>query len=155
MPATGQQRRGKHRTCAQHFNLIHQNNGFRYVHWLQEDHPNLGYGISFAPNGKQIGTGDYDKVHLRSFDRLSVLKTLTGATGGWVEDVSFGPDGRTVARANRDGTVTVWDASTGERLSRFIRHTSTVNKVTFSPNGRTLASCSNDGTVLLWAVPQR
>ena len=115
----------------------------------------LGYGISFAPNGRKILTGGDDAVHLRPVDILGFRhKMLTGATGGWVQDVSYSPDGQTVASANKDGTVTVWNAVTGERLSSFVGHTSTVNKVTFSPDGRTLASCSGDGTVLLWEVPQ-
>ena len=91
---------------------------------------------AFAPNGKKILVGGHNEVHLRPIDMLGFPKTLTGATGSWVEDVSYSPDGQTVASANKDGTVSVWDASTGELLSSFIGHTSTVNKITFSPDGK-------------------
>ena len=117
------------------------------------DYP--GYGVSFAPNGRTIVTGGHNEVYLRPVGRIGLTKTLIGATGGWVKNVSFSPDGRTVASANKDGTVTVWDVSESDSLVSFIGHGSVVNEVAFSPDGRTIASASTDGTVLLWDVPQR
>lgn len=116
---------------------------------------NLGSGVSFAPNGKQFVTGGHNKVHLFPVSMFGFTKTLKGTTSGWVENVCFSPDGRTIASANWNRTVTVWDVSAIEPLSIVAGHGSVVNEVSFSPDGRTIASASTDGTVLLWDVPQR
>jgi len=50
-----------------------------------------------------------------------------------------------------DGTVRLWDASTGQLLKTFIGHEGGVGSLCYSPDGGTLASGESlDGTVRLW-----
>ncbi|MGH3874897.1 MAG: TIR domain-containing protein, partial [Pseudonocardiaceae bacterium] len=80
------------------------------------------------------------------------LISPTGAENG----VAFAPDGRTVATAGQDGTVSLWDLTNPAQPSRIGQplagHTGAVTSVTFSPDGRTLAAASADQTVRLWDV---
>ena len=72
--------------------------------------------------------------------------TLTGHKG-WVQSVSFSPDGQTLASGSSSGgtldslvgIIHIWDVGTGKHLRTLTGHTFRVNSVSFSPDGNTLA----------------
>ena len=64
--------------------------------------------------------------------------------------VVYSPDGQTLAAGRCDGTVRLWDASTGQQKASLRGHVSRTRAVAFSPDGKTLASSSFDGILKLW-----
>ena len=94
---------------------------------------------------------------------------LTGHSNA-VQDVAFGPDGRTALSGSCgkldsegacvQGELILWDSSAavgavgeaGAELRRFEGHTGWVNTVAFSPDGQTALSGSGDATLILWDV---
>jgi WD40 repeat protein len=62
-----------------------------------------------------------------------------------VRSVCFDRDGRTVASGSFDGTVRLWDASTGQERRRIETWPNWVNCVAFSPDGATVAAAENPG----------
>jgi WD40 repeat protein/serine/threonine protein kinase len=84
-------------------------------------------------------------------DRLchSGLRTLN-ANAGRVLSVAFSRDGRRVAAGNSDGTVTVWNAGSGQKTLALSRQNSRVAAVAFHADGRRLACVSEDGAVKMW-----
>jgi WD40 repeat protein/DNA-binding SARP family transcriptional activator len=78
------------------------------------------------------------------------IATLAGSTG--VVDLAFSSDGSRLATASHDGTVRIWDPSSGEQLLILHGHDATVSSVAFSPDGSRLASVGVDGTVRIWAL---
>jgi WD40 repeat protein/uncharacterized caspase-like protein len=79
------------------------------------------------------------------------LVVQTGHTA-FVSAVVFSPDGQTLASSSWDGTIKLWDVSTGREWRTLRGHTGQVRAVTFSPDGRMLASGGEDGTVRLWDI---
>jgi WD40 repeat protein len=79
------------------------------------------------------------------------LKILQGYTG-WVESVTFSPDGTTLASGGHDGTVRVWEVSSGACLNTLHSHPGRIWAVVFSPDGRMVMSASEDRTILCWNV---
>ncbi len=104
---------------------------------------------------------------------ISDIPTLVGQPF-----VAVSPDGRSLATGADDGTVTLWDLTTGQRrrhlfVSRHSSHYSPLleqavnlgvpinpkfdrdqmRAMTFSSDGRYLAAASEDGEVKLWQVP--
>ncbi|EMD36926.1 hypothetical protein CERSUDRAFT_155292 [Gelatoporia subvermispora B] len=68
-----------------------------------------------------------------------------------VRSVAFSPNGAFIASGSDDRTVQMWNAQTGEEVTKpFVGHTDDVNAVAFSPDGAYIASGSSDMTVRLW-----
>lgn len=82
----------------------------------------------------------------------AVAQTATEFKGhqGLVFNVSFSPDGKTMATASFDGTVKLWDYATGKESGVLTGHTAPVYAVIFSPDGNTIATASQDTTIRLW-----
>ena len=64
--------------------------------------------------------------------------------------MDWSPQGDRLAATGADGTILVWDATTGREVHVLKGHTTTVRSVHWSPDGRRLVSGSDDRTVRVW-----
>ena len=89
----------------------------------------------------------------RNLSRLHPYKTFSSPTRriSSLSNVSFSPDGRTLAINRHDESIALWNIQTGH-LDRWSAHSASVWTVLFSPDGQVLASSSYDCTVRLWDV---
>ena len=78
---------------------------------------------------------------------------FTGHTD-WVRSIAFSQDGQWIVSGASDGTICVWNTTTGaiSEGSPFIGHTNVVRSVAFSQDGQRIVSGSGDGTIRMWRV---
>jgi WD40 repeat protein/energy-coupling factor transporter ATP-binding protein EcfA2 len=75
---------------------------------------------------------------------------LTGH-GAKIDQVTFSPDGQTIATSSADMTVKLWQKD-GSLLATLTGHKDEVYGVAFSRDGQTIASVSQDKTLKLWKI---
>jgi eukaryotic-like serine/threonine-protein kinase len=57
-----------------------------------------------------------------------------------------------IASGSDDGTVQIWDAMTGHKISSYRGHSGGVSAIAWSPDGKWIASAGIDCTVQVWAA---
>jgi guanine nucleotide-binding protein subunit beta-2-like 1 protein len=68
----------------------------------------------------------------------------------FVQDVAISSDGQFALSGSWDGTLRLWDLSTGQTTRRFVGHDKDVLSVAFSADNRQIVSGSRDKTINLW-----
>jgi WD40 repeat protein/tRNA A-37 threonylcarbamoyl transferase component Bud32 len=84
-----------------------------------------------------------------SWEKATAIATLTGNLG-WINSVKFSPDSKTLASADLDPTIELWNLNTKKAIATLKGHSKWVVSIAFSPDGKTLASGSEDKTIKLW-----
>jgi WD40 repeat protein len=104
--------------------------------------------VVFSPDGKRIAAPQGRLAKIWDAATGKELKTLLGH-GDLVLCVAFTPDGRRLVTGSQDGTVRVWDSSTGDELL-MLRADSSVLDVAFSPDGKSIIGSTLGRTIMLW-----
>jgi len=69
--------------------------------------------------------------------------------GALIQAIVALPDRASVVSSSEDGTIRVWDLTTGDALE-LRAHRSPVNDIALSDDGERLCSASDDGTIIVW-----
>lgn len=115
--------------------------------------------LAFAPDGTKLASCPDRKSTVRLWNVSSgeELRSFKESPNGW-QNLSFSPDGRTLATGNKDGTATIRDLLTGKGLRRLGqpvqpgRAAFVLGALTFSPDGRVVAAGYSEQTVRLLEV---
>ena len=101
----------------------------------------------FRPFSNELVATDDWNIAVYSLDSGERRTTIEGHRFA-VQDVDVSPDGTQIASAGLDGTVRLWEASTGDSLRVFRLHPGCgeIKKVRFSPEGRHLITMNGNGT---------
>jgi len=118
---------------------------------LAANEPVLTRTSSLARERMEAGDGPRVWVSWenRSEDSEPVERRLVGHAVD-VGAMAFSPDDRSILTAAGDGTLRIWDRSTGE-VQRVLRgHDKVVDRAGFDASGQRIATRSQDGTQGLW-----
>ncbi|KAH7318906.1 WD40-repeat-containing domain protein [Rhizoctonia solani] len=103
-----------------------------------------------ANSGKLVITGYiciWDIHYAARFDPIR-----QGSQKG-IQSACFSSDGLHIATGRQDGTIWLWDASTGElAMGPLTGHTGYICSVAMSLNGSYITSASSDKTIRLWDI---
>jgi hypothetical protein len=105
----------------------------------------------FSPNGRLLATGG-DGVRIWELDSGQQVRFMSDHHDQMVHTIVFSGDGRTLASANRQSMVRIWEIATAKELRKFGNHEGLLYGLSYSPNGENLASSDLKGNVVLWDV---
>jgi WD40 repeat protein/DNA-binding SARP family transcriptional activator len=122
-----------------------------HSHHPPEQGQGPGVSLAFAHRSATLYTSAQDgKTIVWDVAHRRPVRTLP--IGG---NLAVSPNGKTLALGQQDGSISLADAATGQRLKVLTGHTAAVARLAFSPDGATLASVSDDRTAIVWDVATR
>ncbi len=133
-----------------------------------ELHAHLHYilDMAFSPDGRLLATAGDKAWDLsrpgdprKTIDQVFVWDTATGKRVAALPNglpiganaVAFSPDSRSLATAEPEGSIRVWEAASWTAHIEFKGHRDQLTALSFTPGGR-LLSGSLDTTVLAWDI---
>jgi WD40 repeat protein len=110
--------------------------------------------ISVSPDGRLLLATEWDGRQHRSdilvweLETGCLIRRLCGHVHyAWA--VSFFPDGRRAISGSFDGSVRIWDVTTGKEMTRLLEGGGIIRSVAVSPDGRFVSSGGDNG-VHVW-----
>ena len=113
-----------------------------------------GFALDWPAERAAIATAD---ATIRVIDLVGIdaesdrePKLILRGHDRFVSCVTFDRFGERIASGGGDGTVRIWNATTGEELESYLGHGEEVTALRFGAGGRRVVSGSDDGTIRVW-----
>ena len=107
--------------------------------------------IVWSPDGNSLAVSAGEMLHILEASQLD--EKLAIETDSWTPGLAYAPDGRSIAAADRDGALRIWDAASEKLILTLQAHQKSASGVAYSPDGRLLATSGYDAMARLWELP--
>lgn len=106
------------------------------------------------PDGNRIAntSGGSSSLNIWNPNNGQTLSSFHDVDSGIPHSVDWSPDASQLVTGNENGTITIWDVSTGEALLTLQGHMGIVTSVSWSPDGSQIASGGWDDTIRIWNI---
>ncbi|HZL88898.1 MAG TPA: protein kinase [Pirellulaceae bacterium] len=122
------------------------------------------HDVAFSPDGRRFATTSWGGYLARQVDGVERTELLPAEVKVWDAEsgkelmrmaggglgLAFSQDGKQIASGSQEGTVTIWDSSSGKVLCTLRGHARAVVSLAFTRDGRRLATASADQSVRIW-----
>lgn len=116
-------------------------------------HLNMGAvaatSVAFSPNENLLASADCAGC-IKVWHSTSLHTALLMQHSTEINGLTFSRDGIQLASAGKDGSISIWQAKSGQRMLVIQGHSGWMKSVAFSPDGFSLASACSDGSIKLW-----
>jgi WD40 repeat protein len=114
--------------------------------------------LGWSPTGTQLLSGCNRYITIRNPFNGEVVREFESVTGGLfggftIRCVDWSPDGSLLVVGREEGSISVLDATNGNRLYHLTGHEAPVVSIAWAPDGKRLASGSEDRTIRIWQLP--
>jgi WD40 repeat protein len=108
--------------------------------------------VAFSPDGRFVAgvNGATQEITIYNILNGQRVQTIQGNIVGGINDVVFTPDSAYIVTGNGEGTVSVWNLSTTQQVSKFTGHNSAVNAIAINKDISRIVSAHDDGAIILW-----
>jgi WD40 repeat protein len=116
-----------------------------------------GHPFAFSADGRKYAVRGENGVCIRDLSTGNVLQELTDTAietdaDGFVSALAFAPDGRSLAVGSSEGSITLWEVSTGGMRACLNGHRNLIHSLAWTADSKLLLSASADTTALVWDV---
>ncbi|HEX6583428.1 MAG TPA: WD40 repeat domain-containing protein [Thermoleophilaceae bacterium] len=115
--------------------------------------------VAFSRDGKMLATAGFESKSIEDTIRIwdlpghRVLGRPIKTDAGYIGDLEFSRDGKTLASAGNTKLIRLWNVETHEQLRPPLEgHKGTVFDINFSRSGRKIASVAGDEGMRLWSA---
>lgn len=87
-----------------------------------------------------------------NFTGADLSKSVFAKTFSTAMSAVFSPDGKILATGHTEGSISLWDSTSGQHLIKFQGHFAPIWCINFSPDGKILATGADDKVIKLWDI---
>lgn len=101
-----------------------------------------------------LSGADLSNASLRytDFTQANLAESIITNVLGETSSLAFSPDGQFIAVGDSNGSISIWNSVTYQKLKTLVGHTNWIRHLAFSPQANLLASASSDKTIRLWNI---
>ena len=129
-----------------------------HIRFRLEGHPGPIRGLAYSMDGRYLAAGLNDGIWLWEIQERIIVR-IQQIRWEWIRSITFSPDGKWLAAADRDDSIAIWSIPEGRLLLRYETlpnpeedRLDVITRLAFSPNGKRLASGSFNGLVEVVAL---